>query len=478
MDSPTAARDAKSAATRTVTCSEICTDAIERMKRPDQAMKPIDALGNMHFYASMLTLGKVPEASKEEYELWLKRFEQYASVVPHVRVDLDKACVALSSQIAENCEQLDGQAATRIDELGAKISDQVERARKDNAQATSALSDKMGASFADLKRDLDSRERSMCAQWQRLQVLGSGMTLLLVFIAAVCLGSSLWLNATMEPRISRAVSLSVQQALGDALLRIPSPHECAPTVPEPPNELISTVSNSSTSTVSSTTLAAPPTPSPVEAEAYAPMFQLLLGTATPYTRACSPLTPKSSAEEVGFNVEDLRNSVRYYLATSGAGKGDRRLSYLSAIHVDVPYCYCVVNTDYSRNIRYLNDDALVEMFNPRIVGYAHSRLVRSRERHHECERPAAYIRSETVWVRYEDATGKQLERRFDGPLAYELQHIAELHSGEFRCHEELKEAIERAVEQSIVRNISPYVPNQLRWDLSTQTDEREKRLLS
>lgn len=475
MDLPTATRDAKSPATRTVTCSEICTDAIERMKRPDQAMKPADALANMHFYASMITLGKVPDANKEEYELWLKRFEQYAAVVPHVRVDLDKACIALSSQIAENCEQLDRQAAARIDELSAKIADEVERTRKDNAQATSALSDKMGASFADLKRDLDSRERSMRAQWQRLQVLGSGLTLLLVFIAAVCLGSSLWLNYAMEPRISRAVSLSVQQALSDVLLHIPSPHECAPTVPEPPHEqLISTASSNSSSIPTSL----PPTPSPMEAEAYAPMFQLLLGTATPYTRACSPLTPKSSAEEVGFNVEDLRNSVRYYLATSGAGKGDRRLSYLSAIHVDVPYCYCVVNTDYSRTIKYLNDDALVEMFNPRIVGYAHSRLVRSRERHHECERPAAYIRSETVWVRYEDATGKQLERRFDGPLAYELQHIAELHSGEFRCHEELKEAIERAVEQSIVRNISPYMPNQLRWELPSPPDEREKRLLS
>jgi peptide deformylase len=450
MDLP--AREAKSA-TRTVTCGEICTDAIERMKRPDPLMKPVDALANMHFYASMITLGKVPEANKDEYDLWLKRFEQYAAVVPHVRVDLDKACVALSNQIAENFEQLDKQSTARRDEL------------------KSALLDKVGALSTDLKRDLDSRERSIRGQWQGLQVMGSGLMLLLVFIAAVCLGSTLWLHSTMETRISLAVSQSVQQALNDVLLQIPPPPECAPTIVEPPHEIVSAPSNS-------TTFAAPTTPSSMEAEAYAPMFQLLLGTATPYTRACSPLTPKSSAEDVGFNVEDLRNSVRYYLATSGAGKGDRRLSYLSAIHVDVPYCYCVVNTDYSRNIKYLNDDALVEMFNPRIVGYAHSRLVRSRERHHECERPAAYIRSETVWVRYEDATGKQLERRFDGPLAYELQHIAELHSGEFRCHEELKEAIERAVEQSIVRNISPYMPNQLRWELPSPTEEREKRLLS
>lgn len=463
MDSPTP-RDAKTTPTRTVTCAEICADTIERMKRPDTAMKPADALTCLHLYSSMIALGKVTESTREEYDIWLKRFERYAAVVPHVRDDLDKACTALSAQIAENCEQLDRRAAARYEEWGAAA-----------GRSSEARCAKICSSIEELKQSLDARDRAIWGRWKLPHVAAASVIVLLFFAAGFGLGANTWQYSTLQDRISRSVAAGVGRALDDAVLRFPPAADCTQVSAEASTKY----SNSTLAAVTSATI--PPTPpttqAQVEADAYAPVFQLLLGTSTPYARACSPLTPKSTPEELGFLVEDLRNSVRYYLAASGAGKGDRRLSYLSAIHVDVPYCYCVVNTDYSRSIKYLNDEALVEMFNPRIVGYAHSRLVRSRERHHECERPAAYIRSETVWVRYEDPTGKQMERRFDGPLAYELQHIAELHSGEFRCHEELKEAIERAVEQSIVRNISPYTPNQLRWELPGTAEERDKRLL-
>ena len=160
--------------------------------------------------------------------------------------------------------------------------------------------------------------------------------------------------------------------------------------------------------------------------------------------------------------------MRYYL-TAGSGATEKKLSYLTSTHLGMPYCYAIVNTDYSRAIKYRNDDALVEMFNPMIFGVSVDSLVQSRERHHECERSSIYVRYETIWVRYEDAKGKRMERRFDGPLAYEMQHIAELQAGRFRCYDDIKDAVASAIDQSLVRNIAPYKRDQVRWELPETT---------
>lgn len=203
-------------------------------------------------------------------------------------------------------------------------------------------------------------------------------------------------------------------------------------------------------------------------DGYTPRYALLLGAATPHTGPCVPLAHDSEEIDVG----ELRNSVRYHLTVGQAAASDKRLSYLTAAHVGSPYCYAVINTNYSHKLRYRNDEALVEMFNPTIVGVSTESLVRSRERHHECERSAIYIRYETIWVRYEDASGRVIERRFDGPLSYEVQHIAELHAGRFRCYDDLKDAVAAAIDLSIARNAAPHPHHhhhpqhdQIRWEL-------------
>lgn len=305
---------------------------------------------------------------------------------------------------------------------------------------------------------------------QRQHLIIVGIVFLWILTAVLCIGITWGMHQRHERQVNATLTSLIITMQHLVLSQPPRTTETCQLSPE--------VMETITTLASGANIPPQPIPVPVPKDliedSYLPKFPLLLGAATPYAGSCTPLDPKATIEDVGFSVTDLRNTMRHYLSSSA--KTERKLSYLSAVHVGRPMCYSIVNTDYSRAIKYRNDDALIEMFNPRIVGYSHEQLVQSRERHHECERSGIYIRYETVWVRYEDATGKSLERRFDGPLAYELQHIAELHLGKFRCYDEIRDAIASAVENTLGRNVAPYRGEQVRWELpatSTTTGTAE-----
>lgn len=200
----------------------------------------------------------------------------------------------------------------------------------------------------------------------------------------------------------------------------------------------------------------------------------LLGLSTPFAASCDPIYPHSQTEELGFDLDDLRYSLRYALL-----HGEQRISAVNAIHIGFPYCYTAINTNYSGGqpwYHHPSDDPVVEMFNLRLAGYTPENRSRVREKHIECDRSEWFVRFKSIWVQYEDATGRTVERRFDGPMAFELQHMIELNLGRFRCNERQREELSKEIHYALARatrDARPYEEKHLDWILPPPTFSTE-----
>ncbi len=219
---------------------------------------------------------------------------------------------------------------------------------------------------------------------------------------------------------------------------------CNASLPEMPQQSCpETVTPAPTALVPTTTQQSPQVP-------ITPPRYTLLGTATPTFRSCTPIRPGSTLESDGFDQEELRDSLRYHLLY-----GSPKLSSVCAIHVGMPYCYCLMSVP---------GDGVIELHNPIAAGYTVSHFIESRERHLECERSAIIKRYKTVWINYQDAKGvKVAGRRFDDRQAIDVQHILELNKGHFRCTEEMGKTLERYFLS--MRDLDPYKPNEVKWIL-------------
>lgn len=162
----------------------------------------------------------------------------------------------------------------------------------------------------------------------------------------------------------------------------------------------------------------------------------------------------------GIPMEDLAYSLAYHLKHNA----DQKIRVLCAIHVSLPYCYCVM-AGVSDN------ETLLELYNPRIVGYSHSSRAMVQELRIGCTRIAWIERFKVVWLRFEDAQGITHERRFDGVLAYEAQYALELNEGDTSCGRE--KAGEYGAIWRLLRD-GPHPDPSLRWLVSPAVPSMNK----
>ncbi len=189
----------------------------------------------------------------------------------------------------------------------------------------------------------------------------------------------------------------------------------------------------------------PPPPPPVP-----PRYALIKGE-LPLLQQCVRLKPPLDDGHLsgGVPMADLAYSIAYHLEHAT----EQRLRTLCAIHLDLPYCYCAI-------AHASDNESLLELFNPRLVGYSHSARALVQEMRPGCTRSAWIERFKVVWLRYEDASGATHERRFDGVLAYEAQHILELSEGDTSCGRE--KAGEQGAIWRLIRDGAHQEPS-LRW---------------
>ncbi len=171
----------------------------------------------------------------------------------------------------------------------------------------------------------------------------------------------------------------------------------------------------------------PPPPPPVPPLPIYPLMSEL-----PLIEHCVPVTfpiPEVMAHQISYS--DLSYALHYHQ--------DHVVPPVCAIHVGLPYCYCVMRDNVSA--------PHVDMFNPRLVGYSlgDEGMAMVQESGLACPRLAWLIRFRVVWIRYQDTTGMTVERRFDRPLAYEIQHLLELLAGDTSCGAERLSTLSRLV---------------------------------